>query len=224
MSRKKIFDKRGVFYSISVLLLMIFLIIVFNNKAQLLQKDEEFHIERAKLIIMDHFVRDFDSYYAGNIIETATKPALINLTKSARFNSNQLIELMANGTDSVSGLNINPLLTTNENFQQSLATLSFELDDARLKYRLESAEQPSYDSIRLNFRVNYFFRAFDTNWSRTDKIVSINVPVYGLWHRDFGEIIDSSWLQNSTSGCYIDQIITPAPEPSCVGMNIMPPI
>jgi hypothetical protein len=226
MSRKKILNKRGVFYSISVLLLMIFLIIVFNNKAQLLQKDEEFHVERVKIIIMDHFVRDFDNYYAGNIIETAAKPALINLTtiaRSTRFSSNQLIELMANGSDSASGLKINPLLTTNENFQQSLATLSFELDNASFNYRLESAEQPSYDSIRLNFRVNYFFRAFDTNWSRTGKLISINVPVYGLWHPDFDEIIDSSWSQNSTSGCYINQIITPDPDTACSGMNMMPP-
>jgi hypothetical protein len=224
-NKKGLFNKRGVFYSISVLLFMIFLIIVFNNKAQLLQKDEEFHVERAKIIIMDHFVRDFDNYYARNIIETATKPALINLTRlttSARFNSNQLIELMTNGTDSVSHLSINPLLTTNENFQQSLATLSFELDNASLEYRLESTEQPSYDSIRLNFRVNYFFRAFDTNWSRTDKLISINVPVYGLWHPEFDDIIDSNWEENSTSGCYINQIITPDPEPSCSGINIMP--
>lgn len=224
-SRKGLFNKRGVFYSISVLLLMIFLIIVFNNKAQLLQKDEEFHVERAKIIIMDHFVRDFDNYYAGNIIETAAKPALINLTtiaRTARFNSNQVIGLMTNGTDSVSHLSINPLLTTNENFQQSLATLSFELDNASLEYRLESTEQLSYDSIRLNFRVNYFFRAFDTNWSKTNKLISINVPVYGLWHPEFDEIIDSSWSENSTSGCYINQIMTPAPDTACSGMNIMP--
>ncbi len=215
-------NKKGVFYSISAVLFLIFLVIVFNSKAQVLKKDEEFHVERVKIIIMDHFVRDFDRYYAENILQTAAKPALINLTRDSPFNRSQLIDLMTNGFDSDSGLRINPLLATNENFQQSLATLSFKLDNASFSYRLESAEQLTYDSIRLNFRSNYFFSAFDTNWSRINKIVSINVSVYGLWHQDFSEIIDSSWVENSTSGCYINQIISPPPEPSCVRMNIMP--
>jgi hypothetical protein len=220
MIRKK-FDKRGVFYSISVLLLLVFLVIVFSNKAKVQEKDEAFHTERAKIIIMDHFVRDFDRYYAQNIIETAVKPSLANLTRDP-FNRDQLIKLMAEGTDDVSHLRINPLLATNENFQQSLATLSFKLDNASFDYVLESAEQLSYDLIRLNFSVNYYFKAFDTNWSKINKFVSVNVPVYGLRHPDYGEIIDSDWEENATGTCYINRIMTPAPQPACSGMNIMP--
>lgn len=217
-------NKKGVFYSISAVLFLIFLVIVFNSKAQVLKKDEEFHVERVKIIIMDHFVRDFDRYYAENILQAAAKPALINLTRNYpfNFNRNQLIELMTNGVDSASGSHINPLLTTNENFQQSLATLSFSLDSKGFNYRLESLEQLSYELLRLNFRVDYFFSAFDTNWSKTNKLVSINVPVYGLWHPSFNEVIDSSWVENSTGDCYVNQIITPPPHPSCSGMNIMP--
>jgi len=220
MRRKKL-DKKGVFYSISVLLLLVFLVIVFSNRAKLQEKDEQFHVERAKIIIMDHFARDFDRYYAQNIIETAVKPSLANLTR-ASFNRGQLIQLMAEGTDDVSHLHINPLLTTNEDFQQSLATLSFKLDNASFNYALESAEQLSYDSIRLNFSVNYYFKAFDTNWSKTNKLVSVNLQLYGLWHPGLGEIIDSSWEENSTGSCYINQVIIPAPQPGCSGMNIMP--
>lgn len=219
--RKRKLGKKGVFYSISVLLFLVFLVIVFSNKAKVQEKDEEFHTERAKIIIMDHFVRDFDRYYAENIIETAVKPSLANLTR-APFNKGQLIKLMAEGTDDVSHLRINPLLTTNENFQQSLATLSFKLDNASFNYVLESAEQLSYDLIRLNFSANYYFKAFDTNWSKTNKLVSVNVPVYGLWHPDYGEIIDSSWEENVTGTCYINRIMIPAQQPTCSGMNIMP--
>ena len=219
---KKMLNKKGVFYSLSVILLLIFLIIVFNGKAQLLQRDEQFHVERAKIIIMDRFVRDFDRYYAENIIETATKPALINLTRNAPFNRNQLIEMMTTGADSASGLHINPLLTTNENFQQSLATLSFKLDAENFAYRIESVEQLSYELLRFNFSVDYFFSAFDTNWSRTNKQVSITVPVNGLWHPAYNDVIDSSWVENATGGCYVNQIISPPPESSCFGMNIMP--
>jgi hypothetical protein len=215
-------NKKGIFYSLSVMLFLIFLIIVFNNKAQVLKKDEQFHIERAKIIVMDHFVRDFDRYYAQNIIETATRPALINLTRmSAPFNSNRLIELMRDG---VSGnVYINPLLTTSENFNQSLATLSFKLDVNTFSYTLErvwQSWQPSNYAIKLNFHVNYFFSAFDTNWSIADKDVNITVPVYGLWHPYYRGIIDNDWVQNDT-GCYINDIMSGLP--GCSGMNIMPP-
>jgi hypothetical protein len=217
-------NKKGIFYSLSVMLFLIFLIIVFNNKAQVLKKDEQFHIERAKIIVMDHFVRDFDRYYAQNIIETATRAALINLTRmSAPFNSNQLIDLMRDGVTGGGNIHINPLLTTSENFNQSLATLSFKLDVNTFSYTLErvwQSWQPDNYAIKLNFHVKYFFSAFDTNWSIADKDVNITVPVYGLWHPTYHEIIGHDWVQND-AGCYINDIMSGLP--SCNGMNIMPP-
>jgi hypothetical protein len=215
-------NKKGIFYSLSVMLFLIFLIIVFNNKAQVLKKDEEFQIERAKIIVMDHFVRDFDRYYAQNIIETATRPALINLTRmSAPFNSNKLIELMRDG---VSGnVHINHLLTTSENFDQSLATLSFKLDENKFSYALErvlQSWQPDNYAIKLNFHVKYFFSAFDTNWSIADKDVNITVPVYGLYHPTYHDVIAHDWVHNN-AGCYINDIMSGLP--GCSGMNIMPP-
>jgi hypothetical protein len=220
--KEKRINRKGVFYSLSVIILLVFMIIVFNNKAHLMQKEEQSHVERAKIIIMDRFIRDFDRYYAESILQTAAKPALVNLTRDSPFNSSQLIEMMATGIDSVSGLSMNPLLGSNENFQQSLATLSFNLDSASFSYRLESAEQLSYELLRLDFSVDYSFSAFNTNWSRRNKIINITVAVNGLWHPAYDEVIDSSWVENSTGGCYINQIITPTPEPGCTGMNIMP--
>lgn len=221
MSRKTIFGKKGVFYSISVILLLVFLIIVFTNKAAVLREDERLHAERAKIIIMDHFVRDFGNYYAENIIETAVKPSLANLSR-ASFSQGQLIQLMEEGADEISHLRINPLLTSGENFKQALATLSFKLDNASFSYALESAEQLSYEVIRLNFSASYYFEAFNANWSKDDELVSVNVSVYGLWHPSYGGMIDSSWSENSTGTCYINQIISPPPHPGCNGMNIMP--
>lgn len=217
-------NKKGIFYSLSVMLFLIFLIIVFNNKAQVLKKDEEFHIDRAKIIVMDHFVRDFDRYYAQNIIETATRPALINLTRMApsHFTKDQLVTLMAMGQISVGAvqININPLLITGENFNQSLATLSFKLDENNFSYTLERVWQSKYDTMKLNFHVNYSFSAFDTSWSKTDKDVNITIPVYGLWHPRYNKMIKDNWKENDT-GCYINNIMSDLP--GCDGMNIMPP-
>jgi len=220
----KVMNKKGIFYSLSVMLFLIFLIIVFNNKAQVLKKDEQFHIERAKIIVMDHFVRDFDRYYAQNIIETAARPALINLTRHSPFAKSKLIELMTTGQDTVSGASIHPLLTTSENFNQSLATLSFKLDKNEFSYTLADVDQPNYYTIKLNFHVDYLFSAFDTNWSKTNKDVNITVQVYGLWHPDYYRhgTIDNSWVEYTT-GCYAKIIFRDGEDVSpCPGKNIKP--
>jgi len=219
---KKQMGKKGVFYSLSVVLFLVFLIILFTGRAQLQKKDEAFRLERAQIIVMDHFARDFDRYYAENILHTAAKPALTELTKSYPFTIstlNNMTDLMDDRAGT--GVAMNPLLSTNEGFSQSLGTLSFLMDDAKFNYSLESLEQLNYTSFRLNFSVSYSFRAFDSSeWSKADKVVNIIVSVYGLTHPAYNKIIDSSWIENDSSICYVNQIISDSAP--CTGMNIMP--
>jgi hypothetical protein len=218
-------NKKGIFYSLSVLLFLIFLVIVFNNKSQVLKKDEQFHVDRAKVIVTEHFVRDFDRYYAYHILETAARPALINLTRQnspSASSTADIIALMRDGVSVSGNTHMNPLLTTGENFNQSLATLSFQLDQRDFTYELVSAKQLDYHTVMLNFHVNYSFGAFDTNWSMIAKDVNITIPVYGLWHPGYDQIIASDWIENNTGICYVNQIISPAPDPGCTGMNIRP--
>jgi hypothetical protein len=115
--------------------------------------------------------------------------------------------------DGVSGnVHINPLLTTSENFIQSLATLSFKLDVSTFVYKLEGVRQLDYNSMKLNFHVDYFFSAFDTNWSIKDKDVNVTVQVYGLWHPYYNGVIDNDWVAVDTNlegiSSYADQLFT----------------
>jgi len=198
-------NRKGIFYSLSVFLFLVFLIIVFNSRAEINKRDEQSHIERAQIISMDHFVRDFDRYYSERIIETATKPALIALTPSAPFTRQQLVDLMTDGSGG--GTSMNQLLSTNENFKQALGTLTFQMDYEVFSYSLESFEQVDYETMKLNFNVNFSFNVFDTNWTRTNKPVNITVLVQGLSHPNHlsSGVIDNSWRSDS-NGCYANII------------------
>ncbi|KYK24483.1 hypothetical protein AYK26_06590 [Euryarchaeota archaeon SM23-78] len=207
-------NKKGVFFSLTVILFLVLLLIIFNTKSELQKKEDEFHIQRVQIIVMDHFVRDFDRYYAKTILETAAKPALVALTPSASvpFSKADVVSMMKNG--------LPVQLTTDDNFQQSLGTLTFTLDEKEFDFRLESFEQPRYDTIQLNFLVNYSFKMTESNWSKTDKQVIIPITVYGLYHPTYLEVIDDSWLEDTADECYINEIFSSPP--SCSGMNIMP--
>lgn len=198
---KLIMDKKGIFYSLSVILFLILLIIVFSNKSDIFKKEEKFHIERTQIIVMDHFVRDFDRYYAESILKAAAKPALISLTKGSAFTLGDVVNLMIDGSGG--GTSINPLLSTNEGLNQALRTLTFNLDAQSFNYSLTSVEQLEFDQIQLNFEVDYYFKALDTNWSRKGLPVNIILDVYGMSHPRHlhAGIIDSSWVPDST-GCY----------------------
>ncbi|MBN2459923.1 hypothetical protein JXB28_06585 [Candidatus Woesearchaeota archaeon] len=215
--------KKGIFYSITVLLFMLFLLVYFNTASDIQKKEDEFHIERVRLIVMDHFVRDFDNYYIQEILATAAKPAMIELTSAlpfARFSKEAVVDLMTDGE--TGSIMINPLLATNDNFHQALGTLTFDPESLEFSYVLESVEQPYYDTLQLNFLVNYSFSSFSTRWSKSNKPVNISFTVYSLMHPDYDEVIGTNWVERN-EGCYIWGILSISPPPDCEGKNIMPP-
>jgi hypothetical protein len=220
MIKMKKINKKGIFYSLSVIVFLLFLILVFINKSEIQKKEEQFHIERAQIIVMDHFVRDFDRYYVEVIIHNAARTAMISITRFAPFTYDNLVDLMEDGTGG--GATMNPLFSTSQNFAQALGTLTFMLDNNELSYRVASVEQLNETTIKLNFLVDYSFESFNTNWSKKDKPVNITMSAYGLWHPDHDALIDSSWVPDNAAGCYINDIIS-NPASVCAGKNIMPP-
>ena len=220
MMKMRKMDKKGIFYSLSVIVFLIFLIVIFINKADIQKKEEQFHVERAQIVVMDHFVRDFDRQYVDVIIHTAARPAMISITRTGSFTTGRLVDLMEDGTEA--SATMNPLFSTDANFDQALGTLTFMLDSSEFLYRVASVQQLNETTIKLNFLVDYSFEALSTNWSKKDKPVSITMSVYGLGHPTHGnDIIDDSWVIDTATGCYINDII-PGIDSTCTGKNIMP--
>ena len=203
---KKI-NKKAVFYSLSVVLFLVFLLIVFNTKADIQKRDDRFHLNRAQMIVMDHFVRDFDRYYIEAILETSARPALVELTTtgSGVFNGADLVNTMTGSSG-----NLDPLLTTDENFQQALNTLSFPVNDRDFSFSVQSIQQLNYYRIRINFLVDYRFGITGSEWSEDDRPISVVLEVYGFGHPAYDGIIDSSWIEDemTTIPSYADQIFT----------------
>jgi hypothetical protein len=215
-------NKKGVFYTLSVVIVIIILLLVFSNKLRVLNFDEEFSLERAKIISMDRFASDFDNYYAKNIIETATTPALIAITEhDAPFTNVELIDVMDDGSGVAE---MDKLFSTDNNFNQSLRTLTFELDKALFTYEIDDIKQVNYTTLVVSFNVDYHFSSFNTTWETTDKIINITVPVFGLWHPNHaGAYIDTDWVEDPTPiDCYANQISIDSSD--CItDINIMPP-
>jgi hypothetical protein len=219
-------NKKGVFYTLSVIIIIIILLAVFSNRLFVLNKEEEFNLDRAKIIVMDQFIGDFDSYYAKNILETATKPALISLTSSSfiLYSDSDLIDLMKTGDNGVATMD--DIYSTNNNFNQSLRTLTFQLDDETFKYVIVNITQIDYKTIMLNFNVSYSFTSFDTTWKKTGKIINITVPISGLWHPSYPATpIDTDWVENiAPVNCYIEQLFNSSIILICDPIaDIMPP-
>jgi len=57
--------KKGVFFSLSMVMLIGILFILFHNRADVYEEQQEFRIKRAQLSVMNHFVTDFEEYYVA---------------------------------------------------------------------------------------------------------------------------------------------------------------
>lgn len=212
-------QRKAMFFSLTALLLILFLFILFKNRAEISKLDEEFHVNRAQVIVMDHFVRDFDRYYIPQILETSSKQALVKLTNGPRFTKDQLVDVMKDGVQGTTVI-LEPSSTTASLLDQALETLTFELDNAESTYRIENIRQLTYNEIQIDFRVDYKFKISKTQWEKSGKIVTVTLSVYSMWHPRYSRYIDDSWVINDT-GCYITNIMLDAS--ACSGLNIMPP-
>ncbi len=216
-------NRKSMFFSLSALVLIIFLFIIFRTKGEIAKIDEDFNINRAQVIVMDQFVRDFDRYHIPQILETSAKQALVKRTSRTPlpFPKDELADIMKDGKSS-SGTFLEPALTTDANFEQALGTLTFKLvnDDRTFEYSLRSVKQLSFDTLQLNFSVSYNLQVAGNKWFVQDKTYLINVNVYSMWHPSHSNVIDDLWIPKTDAGCYADLIISNS-EP-CSGLDIMP--
>jgi hypothetical protein len=215
--------KKGIFYTLSVLIVILLVLIIFSNRMLVLNKDEAFNLGRAKILVMDTFVGDFDHYYAKNILETATKPALIKLTSGMPLPiaDSDLVDLMVTGDNGV--VEMNELYSTDNNLQQSLGTLTFQPDRAAFSYYIDDVKQIDLTTMVISFIAEYHFTAFNTTWEKTGKQINITVPIYSLWHPAYSAYIDTDWVEDpAPADCFLDQIFSDASACDEV-WNMMPP-
>ena len=73
--------KKGMFFSLSVIVFVVVMFIVFRNKAEGLKFKEESFMDRAQTNVMQHFSEDFENRYVKEMLETSAKEAF---TKRSR--------------------------------------------------------------------------------------------------------------------------------------------
>ena len=112
-------------------------------------------------------------------------------------------------------------------FEQALGTLVFAIPpaDRDFSYSIDTISQPEFNTIEIEFLVDYSFKVFDTKWSKVGKPVTVEFPVWGITHPSYSPgVIDDSWGEDVTP-CVNDCLLSNLMLISCGGSinNIIPP-
>ena len=211
--------KKGMFFSLTVVIFLVILFVVFKNKAEAAQIKEETFMDRAQINVMNHFVDDFEGRYVLEMLESSSKLALVKRSESGSFPKSEIADIMDDGYSG--GIKyLDSKKTTGEFFSQVLETLTFPLDKKTFTYALTNVVQTSPSIIHLEFSVNYEFEVGKKNWKKTNMPVEFDLEVYTMYHPTYSAYIDRSWLVDSSGTCYANQIISDAS--SCSGQNLVP--
>jgi hypothetical protein len=221
--------KKGIFFSVGTVLVLFILFISFRNWSGKEAVDKEFLVSRAQLVVMENFVSDFDSRYIQQILATAARPAIIELSRGGDvIGAADFMSAMKTGSTTAGTVVMDPALSTDNNFRQALGVISFGIEDKSFTYEVTHIRQTAYDSFEIEFSVDYTFNLRESTWSRKGKKVIVPISVIGLAHPRYATngTIDSSWVPGTYSQCYIMELFQETSlgidcEPN--GVNIQPP-
>ncbi len=214
-------NKKGIFFSITALLIIMLISMFFSNREIVLDKEKDNRVERLKTKVIENFASDFKDDYSYLILSTSARYSLRNRTKdnSSKFTKYELEEIMKNGNylgqDYVSNA-----YTTTSVFNYSLSALSFKMENTDFDFSIIKVEQKSYDKLTILFHYNYSFTSSGIRLYNDGLNLSMEISLNSLYHPAYGMVIDDSWTENSTGGCYVQEIMTDAED--CSGLDIMP--
>jgi hypothetical protein len=230
-------NRKAVFFSISSILVILVILISFQSWTKIKSAEKGFAVDRAGLLVPDHFVRDFDRYYLEQILAAAAKPAIEKLARLHPYDPGSpyvplsyrdIEDLMKDGVCVSCGITsanaMDRAYTTDDNLRQALATFNFPLDRAELSYTLVGITQPSYDTFVLDFTADYIFSIGENTWQRQGKSIQIPVSVYSLPHPGYNLTeIDTDWTEQSDADkCLIQQLFDDPSVVCAIPVNIMP--
>jgi hypothetical protein len=198
-------NKKGVFFSIGALLIIFVLLLGMQNTSRQKSEEKDMIIDRAQILVMDHFVRDFDRQYVEQIMNGATKPAIeALLTDGTPISDPEIIQMMKTGTRGARTLMAQGF-TTDDNLRQAMATLTFK-PAYTFDFHITNIRQTIYNEFDVDFSVEYSFKMGDSTWSKDGLMVTVPVTVYGLKHPIYMNIVDSPWIQETDPNkCFIDE-------------------
>lgn len=217
-------NKKGIFFSLSVFLILTLLFILFFEFERNKEKELDFDAKKAQIQTVDHFVKDFDRYYIEEILSSSARPALVGYTNYLKsdFSKNSLVNIMIDGRNAAGTTIFDPLFSTDSGFELALGALFFTLDDYNFEYTLDDVIQDDYENFRLVFSSDYSFEFNGQVWSESNKQTIVEVSVYGMYHPDHNIIIRENWILDNSGGCYIEDIFSDLV--NCIGArNIRPP-
>jgi len=219
-------NKKGQFFSLLAVIIIILLALFFFYKSDAASREDDLYIKRVTISSMDAFVSEFEQKSIPVILESSAKPAIAaRISKPAtfsKFSKNELTEIMKDGE--WGGVTyLDDIYTTDNAYKETLGTLTFTIKNGGVfDYSLDSVKQIDFKTLELDFIVNYEFELFENKWSKSNKHVLVQVPIYSLKHPAYDRrIITKDWSFDNSGNCFIEQIFLNAKP--CAGLNIAPP-
>jgi hypothetical protein len=198
--------KKGMFFSVISIILLIGFSLYLGVLERRDREAEEIDIIRTKIRSVGYFMHDFESYYVPKLLETSAMHALVARTNAdvSTITDEELILIMKTGT--YNGQTYIPSdLTTDTGLAQVLRTIPYRFEEHSFSYAIDDIRQPDYDTIEIEFLVDYSFEILNAKWMGQDRQFTVILKVYSMWHPAYQDIITQSWIPDSE--CYIDKIL-----------------
>lgn len=210
--------RKAQFFSLTGVLLIVLLVVMIRTISGLLVEQQEFRAERSQVKALDNFARNFENLDVPQMLDSTARFALVSATADgdAQLTGPELVALMRSGDARFTG--------TDDQFnivEQTMPTGG--IDGITLDYRLVGVEQPDPWTMLLDFRFDYTIDANNARWSGTDLEHQVQVPVIGITHPDYGQIIQEDWTAvTSGTDCVIHDVFDVALIGSCSDRQVEP--
>jgi hypothetical protein len=212
------------FFSLTVFIFVIFLLLFFASLSRLSSNEENFNVNRLQITVMNDFVSDFDQIYVEQIISPSLKPAVAAVLKQkptiTPVTKDNLVNIMKTGV----APDMDKDLAMDVTLEKVFRTTAYSFDGSTFDVELNKVEQTSASVLKFTFLVDYSFTFGDNKWGKNDKEIVLLMDIYSLNHPLWNAYIDKDWVpDDSAVQCFSRQVFGINAE-TCSGLNMKPPM
>ncbi len=215
--------KRGQFFSLASLFLILGLLTIYFTLVDKVKEDEQFRVERAQHSLFKNVASNLHRLDIPHALRTSARFALTHYTdQQGTVNYTELASVMRNGSHKGTQY-ISEDLTTTAQIQRVTTTFpALRDDDISVNYSLIGADQERHRAIQLSFNVSYELHGQQAI-IRNHDIYNISIRAESITHPKYNAPILPTWEKNSTDCLVTDIFADNAPSINCNGYNLNPP-
>lgn len=199
--------KKGIFYSLSAVLLLVIIALVFHFSIKESSLRREITTEEIKFETVSEYVEDFEKYYLKNSLAVSSKHALSEISTYVSTSGpvpdlrTSVQELVTTGSSG--GMSMDSRFTVPSIVRTFQDLLPVNITTDRLDINVGEITQPDPWTTRIVYDVNFEFEALDSSWF--DILTKdVTITVYGFEDPEFHQVINKDyWIVHSGTNCFL---------------------